>query len=105
MNECKPLGLGRGSRHQRPDAGRGLHSLTSELNLREGLQEHIAHVRAQLEYIWDESTGYFGLHGGQSKLKLSGKGQSKLKLSGNWNECKPLDAGRQTIEEHELRLA
>jgi len=34
--------------------------------------------------------GYFGLHGGQIKLKLSGKGQSKLKLSGNGNECKPL---------------
>ena len=32
----------------------------------------------------------FGLHGGQSKLQLSGKRRSKLKLSGNGNECKPL---------------
>ena len=31
------------------------------------------------------------MHGGQSKLKLSGNGNSKLKLSGNGYECtKPL---------------
>jgi len=46
--------------------------------------------RAQLEDLRDTSMGAFGLNGGQSKLKLSGKGQGKLKLSGNRNERKPL---------------
>ena len=56
----------------------------------EDLPEDIAHVRAQLEHPRDTSMGYFGLYGGQSKFKLSGKRQGKLKLSGNGNEGKPL---------------
>jgi hypothetical protein len=70
----------------------------------------LVHFRAQLEYLRDTwltlelelehfrhaFTTLFGLYGGQSKLKLSGKGQSKLKLSGNGNECKPLPAAGRT---------
>jgi len=68
---------------------RGLHPAHFKAQL-EDLREHIAHVSAQLEHNRDTSMGYFGLHGGQSRLKLSEKGQSKLKLSGNGNKCKPL---------------
>ena len=50
----------------------------------------LAHFRAQLEDLRETSTGYVGLYGRHSQLKLSGKGQGKLKLSGNGNECKPL---------------
>jgi len=56
----------------------------------EDLWEHIAHVRIQPEHLRDTSIDYFGLHGVQSKLKLSGMGQSKLKLIRNGNEYKPL---------------
>jgi hypothetical protein len=56
----------------------------------EDLRGHIAHGRAQHEHLRDTSTVSCGIHGGQSKLKLSLKGQSKLKLSGNGNECTPL---------------
>jgi hypothetical protein len=66
---------------------RSLQSLTS------GHSGHIAHINAQLEHLRDTSTGQFGLCGGQSGLKLGGKGQSELKLSGNGNECKPLLQG------------
>jgi hypothetical protein len=74
--------------------GRGLHSLTSQLNLRT-FGTHRSHVRAQLEHLRDTSTGEVGFYGGHSQLKLSGKGQSKLKLSGNGNECQPLQGGRE----------
>jgi len=63
----------------------------------EDLREHIAHVRTQLEHLRATSTGKFGVHVGQSELKLSGKGQSKLKLIGNGNECKPLHAGHAPV--------
>jgi len=67
-----------------PPQTRGLHSLTSELNLRT-----FGDTSLTLELNLSIH-GWFGLFGGQSKLNLSGKGQSKLKLSGNGNECKPL---------------
>ena len=68
---------------------RGLHSLNFKAQ-RKDLREHIADPRDQVEHLRAASTGYFGSYGGQSELKLSGKGQSKLKLSGNVNECKAL---------------
>ena len=81
-----------GSQHGSSCAGgRGLHSLTSKLNLR----TYGTHRSRQSSTWapWETCTGWSGLFGGQSKLNLSGKGQSKLKLSGNGNECKPLAGG------------
>ena len=93
MDECKALSPNPQSQNRKkPAPYRSPH---------QGLT--LAHFRAQLEDLrdtsltlelnlstLDTSTGQYGIYGGQSKLKLSGKGQSKLKLSGNGNECKPL---------------
>jgi len=58
------------------------------------LREHIAHIRAQqLEHLRATYAGSFGLHGGQSKLELSGKEHSKLTLSKDVDGCKPLPSG------------
>jgi hypothetical protein len=71
---------------------RGLHSLTSELNLRTfgTHRSRQSSIRSPARHFH----GFILVHGGQSKLKLSGEGQSELKLSGNGNECKPLVEAR-----------
>jgi hypothetical protein len=68
--------------------GRGLHSLTSELNLRT-----FGNASLTLELNLSTSGTHPRVSLGYMRDKQSGKGQSQLKLSGNGNECKPMVAG------------
>ena len=73
------------------DEGRGLHSFTSNLNLRT-LRSTLLTLELNLSTFGTHPRINLG-YTRQSELNLSGQRQSKLKLSGNGNECKPLDEG------------